>query len=202
MAAEKKDNAPAKAGVMSAVKRSDSATAVAHERAKARDRWTWEDKVAVATKYMQLGNMRLVSELTEVPYQTILDWRKTEWWPQLCDEIKQIKRSKMGAKLEEVIELSVTEVMDRLQNGDFVLDRKTGEIVRKPVSMRDAAQVTNQLITRQIQMEELAERLTHRKESIKESLQMLAKEFAKFTKEQGKAKPVEVVDVQFTEVKE
>ena len=166
-----------------------------------RERWTWEDKLTVATKYMQLGNMRLVSELTEVPYQTIADWRKTEWWPQLCDEIKQIKRSKMGAKLEEVLELSVAEVQDRLQNGDWVLDRKTGDMVRKPVSLRDAAQVTNQLITRQIQMEELAEKLTNRKDTVKDTLAYLAKEFAKFTREQSKKLPeADVVDIPFKEV--
>jgi hypothetical protein len=151
-----------------------------------RDRWPWETKVEVATKFMQLGNARLVSELTEVPYQTILDWRKTEWWVELIDEIKQIKRSKTGAKLAEIIEQSIQVVQDRLENGDFVLNNKTGEIQRRPVSLRDAATVTNNLITRQIQMEELAEKLVNRKESVKETLQILAKEFAKFNREQQK----------------
>jgi len=153
-----------------------------------KERYSWEQKVEVATKYMQLGNMRLVSELTEVPYQTIADWRKTDWWPDLIDEIKTIKRSKTGAKLAEIIEQSIFVVQDRLENGDFVLNNKTGEINRRPVSLRDAAQVTNQLITRQLQMEELAEKLVNRKESVKETLSMLAREFAKMTREQEKIK--------------
>ena len=153
-----------------------------------RDRWSWEQKVEVATLFMQLGNMRLVCEKTDVPYQTILDWRKTEWWPELIDEIKQIKRSKTGTKLAEIIEQSIAVVQDRLENGDFVLNNKTGEINRRPVSLRDAAVVTNNLITRQIQMEELAEKLVNRKESVKETLAVLAREFAKMNKLQEKAK--------------
>ena len=162
-----------------------------------KERYSWEQKVEVATKYMQLGNMRLVSELTEVPYQTIADWRKTDWWPDLIDEIKTIKRSKTGAKLAEIIEQSIAVVTDRLENGDFVLNNKTGEINRRPVSLRDAAQVTNQLITRQLQMEELAEKLVNRKESVKETLSMLAREFAKMTREQEKIKAQTIA---FTEV--
>lgn len=151
-----------------------------------RDRYTWEQKVEVATLFQQLGNIRIVSEKTGVPYQTIIDWRRTDWWVDLLDELKQIKRTKTGTKLAEIIEQSITVVQDRLENGDFVLNNKTGEITRRPVSLRDAAQVTNNLITRQIQMEELAEKLVNRKESIKETLNVLAKEFAKFNKEQQK----------------
>jgi len=162
-----------------------------------KNKYTWDDKVVVASKFQQLGNVRLVSELTGVPYQTILDWRKTEWWIDLLDELKQIKRSKAGTKLAEIIELGTDVVQDRLVNGDFILNNKTGEIARKPVSLRDAAQVVNNLITRQIQMEELAEKLVHRKESIKETLVLLQKEFAKFSREQQKkeAQTIEYVEV-------
>jgi hypothetical protein len=162
-----------------------------------KNKYTWEDKLLVASKFQQLGNARLVSELTGVPYQTILDWRKTEWWIELMDELKQIKRSKTGAKLAEIIEVGTDLIMDRLKHGDIVLNNKTGELQRKQVSLRDAAQAVNNLITRQIQMEELAEKLVHRKESIQETLKLLSKEFAKFSKEQAKA---QAQDVPFKEI--
>jgi hypothetical protein len=181
----------------SVIKRELASGTDAPERPIRRDRWSWDQKVEVATKFMQLGNTRLVSELTEVPYQTIADWRKTDWWSELIDELKQIKRSKTGTKLAEIIEQSIVVVQDRLENGDFVLNNKTGEINRRPVSLRDAAQVTNQLITRQIQMEELAEKLVNRKDSVKETLHMLAKEFAKFNREQNKK---EATTIQYVEV--
>ena len=63
-------------------------------------RYSWEKKVEAASKYMQLGNMRLVSELIEVPYQTIADWRKTDWWKDLCDELKTAKKAKQSQKLK------------------------------------------------------------------------------------------------------
>jgi hypothetical protein len=160
-------------------------------------KYSWEDKLLVASKFQQLGNARLVSELTGVPYQTILDWRKTDWWIELMDELKQIKRSKSGAKLAEIIEVGTDIIMDRLTNGDIVLNNKTGELTRKQVSLRDAAQAVNNLITRQIQMEELAEKLVHRKESIQETLKLLSKEFAKFSKEQQK---LQAQDIKFKEL--
>lgn len=152
-----------------------------------KNKYSWDDKVTVATLFQQLGNSRLVSEKTGVPYQTILDWRKTDWWVDLMDELKSIKRTKTGQKLSEIIELGVDTIKDRLENGDVILNNKTGEIQRKPVSLRDAAQAVNNLITRQIQMEELAEKLIHRKESAQETLKFLAKEFAKFNREQSRA---------------
>lgn len=162
-------------------------------------RYSWDDKVQVATLYMQLGNARLVSEKTGVAYQTVLDWRRTDWWIDLCDELKQIKRTKTGVKLAEIIEESIAVVQDRLANGDIVLNVKTGELMRRPVSLRDAAQVTNNLITRQIQMEELAEKLVNRKESIKETIAVLAKEFAKFNQQQAKAKAQTIAFVEIVE---
>jgi hypothetical protein len=147
-------------------------------------RYTWEKKIEVASKYMQLGNMRLVSELTDVNYQTIADWRKTDWWMILIDELKQAKKAKTGQKLAEIIDQSIEVVTDRLENGDWVLNNKTGEMQRRPVSLRDAAQVTNNLITRQIQMEELAEKITTRKETVQETLKVLAGEFAKWNRTQ------------------
>jgi hypothetical protein len=155
-------------------------------------RYSWEKKIEVASKYMQLGNTRLVSELTDVSYQTISDWRKTDWWSALIEELKLAKKAKTGQKLSEIIDQSIEVVTDRLENGDWVLNNKTGEMMRRPVSLRDAAQVTNNLITRQIQMEELAEKITTRKETVQETLKVLAGEFAKWNRTQ-KNKDVETI---------
>lgn len=159
-------------------------------------RYSWEKKVEAASKYMQLGNMRLVSELIEVPYQTIADWRKTDWWKDLCDELKTAKKAKQSQKLSEVVDLSVEIVLDRLQNGDYILNNKTGEVMRKPVSLKDAAQVTNNLVTRQIQMEELAEKVGNKRETVQEVLKSLGDEFKKWNRIQNNQTAVDAVIIQ------
>ena len=155
-------------------------------------RYTWEEKAAAAQHYMLNGNMRLVSDLTGVPYDTLCDWKKSDWWLTLIEEIKLTKKTKTGNKLSTIIEASLDAVSDRLANGDVIYDQKTGELKRKPVSLRDAAQVTNQLITRQLEMERLAEKMEHRKETIQDTLSLLAKEFAKYQRAQSNKQAIDI----------
>ena len=158
--------------------------------------YTWAEKAEAAKKYMLLGNMRLVSELTGVPYNTLHDWRKQEWWGTLLEEIKAAQKAKRNNKLNEVIDESIELITDRIRNGDWVLNNKTGEVQRRPVSLRDIGNLTNQLITRQVQMEEINSRMDHQKETVQETLKALATEFAKWQRISNKksATDVEVVN--------
>jgi lipopolysaccharide biosynthesis regulator YciM len=159
-------------------------------------RWTWEKKVETATKYNQLGNMRLVSELTEVPYDTLLEWKQSEWWPQIMDEIKRAKQQKTNNKLVEIVTHSLELVEDRLKNGNMHWDSDTKEVVRVPISLKDAAKVANDLLDKQIKMEEMISRVDIQKESVQDTLKLLATEFSKWA---GK-KNQDVIDVQFKEI--
>lgn len=160
-------------------------------------KYTWSEKADVVSFYMSVGNMRLVSEKKNIPYPTLCDWKKSEWWPTLVDELRLAKKLKQNAKIDTILESGIEVIKDRLENGDFILNNKTGVVQRKPVSLRDAGQITNALMTRQIQMEELAQRMDHRESSMKDTLDLLAKEFQKWNRLQ---KPVDIVDVESKEV--
>ncbi len=164
-------------------------------------RYTWEQKADAAQRWNQTGNMRLVSEMTGVPYDTLMDWKKSTWWSSILDELKIAKKAKQGSKIEELVGSSLELLKDRIENGDWILNNKTGEMVRKPISLRDMGNVVNALMTRQLQMEELAERMEHKKETVQETLSMLAKEFAKMSRLQQKkeAIDVEVIDAKTTD---
>ena len=137
---------------------------------------------------MTLGNMRVVSEMSGFSYDTLTAWKKEEWWQPLVEELRNARNAQKGAKLENIIEESLEVVADRLKNGEVIFNSKTGELVRKPVSLRDASTVTNQLLTRQLQLEELGHKLDGDKTTVKETLTMLAKEFSKWNRIQnGKA---------------
>jgi hypothetical protein len=60
------------------------------------------------------------------------------------------------------------------------MNNKTGAIVRKPVSLRDAATLTNQLLSRQLEIEKLMDKYEGQKDSVQDTLKMLAQEFAKW----------------------
>lgn len=158
--------------------------------------YTWSEKAEAAKKYMLLGNMRLVSELTGIPYNTLHDWRKQDWWGNLIDEIRAAQKAKRNLKMNEVIDESIELISDRIRNGDWVLNNKTGEVQRRPVSLRDIGNLTNQLLTRQLQHEELSSKMDHQKETVQETLKALATEFAKWQRISNKksATDVEVID--------
>jgi hypothetical protein len=158
--------------------------------------YTWSDKTKAVQLYMLNGNMRIVSETTDIPYSTLQEWKSSDWWGQVVEEFRAAKRAKTGIKLSNIIETSLEVVQDRLQNGDFILNNKTGKIERRPVSLRDASTVTNNLLTRQLQMEEIADKVENSKVTVQETLTMLAKEFQKMNKQKQKAM---ATDVEFTE---
>lgn len=162
----------------------------------ARNGYPWSVKTEVVTRYMSVGNMRLVSEVMEIPYDTLLTWKKEPWWTELVNEVRKAKQSKTNQKITKIIEDSLAIIEDRLENGDFILNNKTGEVQRKPVPLRDVANVTNQLLTRQLQLEELSDKMEHRNETVQETLKLLANEFSKWQRIQNKtnATTVEVID--------
>lgn len=158
--------------------------------------YTWADKTEAAKRWITLGNMRLVAEVTGISYNTLHDWRKQDWWAELIQEVKNGQKAQRNTKMNTVIEDSIEVIHDRILNGDVILNNKTGELQRKPVNLRDVGNLTNQLLTRQMQLEELSERMESRKETVQETLSMLAKEFSKWQRIQNKqnATDVEVIE--------
>lgn len=158
-----------------------------------------ETKLEVVSKYMQLGNMRLVSELTGIHYDTLLNWKKTKWWMELVDELRKTKSTKTNNKVNNIIDTSLEVIEDRLTHGDWVLNQKTGELMRKQVSLQAATQIAVQLRQQQIKLDELEARITHQNDTVEGTLKTLAKEFARWAK---KPSAEDVVDVEVVEIKE
>ena len=144
----------------------------------------------------QTGNMRVASEMSGIPYETIRSWKKTDWWPQLVEEYKQEQRQELASRLGKITSTALEIMEDRLVNGEYILNNKTGEIQRKPVGLRDANQAANNLMTQRIKLEELNEKVSSREETISEVLKQLAVEFTKINK---KAQKKDATDVPFVE---
>jgi hypothetical protein len=143
--------------------------------------YSWEKKIDVATKYMALGNMRSVGELTGIPYVTLIGWKRTEWWGELIEEIRKTRKTEMNTKLSKIVDKSLAVIEDRLENGDWVMT-KDGDLSRRPVTMKDANTVTKDLLAHQVRVEEMTNKLEVQKETVQDQLQLLAKEFAKWSK--------------------
>lgn len=141
-----------------------------------------EKRIEVVTKYLALGNMRLVADLCNVSYGLCRIWKTQPWWKEIENEIKAAKSTHLDNKLTRIVDKSLDTIADRLENGDVIFNQKTGTIERKEVSLKDATKVATDLLTRQavLQKQESEHVVQQTSASIKDTLAALALEFAKF----------------------
>lgn len=155
--------------------------------------WAPEKKIEVVTKWLAIGNMRQVAEDCGVSYTLCREWKTMPWWKEVEQEVRNSRRFTTDTKLSKIVDKSLELLQDRLENGDFVLNQKTGEVFRKPINVRDANKVAADMLTRQNANEKLQVNVqdSNQKQTIQDQLAMLAKAFAEFN---GKA-PIEVVEM-------
>jgi hypothetical protein len=143
--------------------------------------WPIEKKIEVVSQFLVLGNLKMVAAMTGVSYDLVRQWKTQPWWKELEAEIRQTQNIEMDTKLSKIVDKSLDAVLDRVENGDFVYDQKTGQIVRKPVALRDVHRVSVDTLSKR---ELLRGNATERKETsqvtVAEQLKLLAEEFAKW----------------------
>jgi hypothetical protein len=157
----------------------------------------WDKRLEVVSRFMLLGNMRVVAEQTNIHYTTLMEWKKSEWWPDLVEQLKRQKKNKQNDSLTKIIEQSLDILQDRLEGGDWVHDQKRGGLIRKPVSAKDAVAIANSMMQRQEIIEAAMERSNDGEETREEQLLKLAQEFQRWAK---KKQNKEVIDVEVKEV--
>lgn len=159
--------------------------------------WLPEAKFDLISSLVDLGNLRKACEVQKIPWITAVQWSKQDWWPQMMEDVKAAKRAELQAKMNSIVDTALSKVQDRLENGDFVLNNKTGEILRKPVNLKDSSRVATDLINTSVKLEQQNQTSKVAQESVGEMLKTLAQEFAKFTKKQVHT---DVIDIPFREV--
>lgn len=142
--------------------------------------WSQQKKIETVTTYLALGSAPMTEGVTGVPRGTIRQWKLQAWWKELEAEIRNEEDSELDVKLSKVINKSLDAVMDRVDNGDFTFNSKTGKFERRPVHMRDALQAVTQVFDKR---NLLRGKPTSRveKTNVQDNLAKLAEEFAKFS---------------------
>ena len=141
--------------------------------------WSHDKKCQVVTTYLAVGNAPMTEAVTGVPRGTIRQWKMQDWWKELETDIRSEEDSGLDVKLTKIIDKSLDAVMDRVENGDFIFDSKTGKFNRKPVHMRDALRAATEVFDKR---NLLRGKPTSRveKHNVQDNLANLAAEFAKF----------------------
>jgi hypothetical protein len=144
---------------------------------------TWNDnkKIDVVTTWLITGNLAATASVCQVPLVTIKMWKKQPWWNDLVLDIQTESDQELDAKLSKRIEKSLEIINDRLENGDFQYDPKTGQFVRKPVSMKDGWKVANEMIDKRWLIRKMPQNQVDQG-AVGDILKNLAKEFAEMAK--------------------
>jgi transposase-like protein len=168
--------------------------------AKTNKSWSDKQKIEAVQHYLLVGNLALTARVMGIPEITIRQWKTTEWWKNVVEDLKMQENMQLSAKLKNLVEASLVAVSDRLENGDFMYDQKTGQMIRKPVNIRDAHKVATDLMEKRTMLEKAAAPAQEQTQDV-DRLEQLAEKFASFVLKKTEQAPV-IVDVTDVVVKE
>lgn len=145
-----------------------------------RQRWSDKQKMEAITSYLLLGNLALTSRMLNIPEITLRIWKASDWWKQAVDDLKGQERIELSNKMKKIVDAAHSVVENRLLNGDPVLIQKTGEVVMKPVAMKDAHRVAVDLLNQRDTLERVNKPAEEQTSSNDDKLKVLAERFAEF----------------------
>ena len=171
--------------------------------AETNKQWSDKQKMEAIQSWLLLGNLALTSRILGIPEITLRVWKRTEWWNDAVQEIKTQDRIQLSSRMKKIVDASLSVVEDRLVNGDFQFDQKSGEVIRKPVNMKDAHKVAIDLQDRQ-ELIEKVEKPENTDDAIEGRLLKLAEKFADMATKRIEQKvdehrTVDVADAEFRE---
>lgn len=155
--------------------------------------WPESKRIEVITTFLSTGSVGLTESLTGVPRNTITTWQRQPWWQEHVTEIQNQEHIELDKKLVKVMDKALDAVVDRLENGEYIYDNKTGKIKRVPAKLRD----TNKVLTDMIDKRDLIRKTSKpdkREELTVDHLVKLAEAFASFSGKKLPEKDVSVID--------
>lgn len=148
------------------------------KRPKNADKRKWSDsqKVEAVQTYLQLGTVKLTAQKLGISEHTVYYWQGTQWWRDIIRDIKAQERILLTQRMRGIRDKSLDIVEERLANGDFIYDQKTGKMKRKPMQAKDVHKIAVDMIKEQIEIEKQEEHILNQ-DSIEEKLEKLAESF-------------------------
>ena len=108
-----------------------------------RSKYSPQLKLQVAAEYLVRGTSLQAAKATGVPSATIRSWKtRAPWWNQAIEEARKRLTQDLDAMYTAILHEGGKQILDRVQKGNIVVDAKTGEKSRAPLTARELATVT------------------------------------------------------------
>jgi hypothetical protein len=153
-------------------------------------RYSIEDHKKAALAYCMTGSSIKASDMTGIPSKTIRGWTARDWWPEVMREAKEKNQDKLDGVYTGIIERGTTQLIDRLDNGDYLIG-KDGELTRRPMSGRDLVIAIGTIQDKRALIRREPTKIIN---NSAETLSLLAKKFEQIAMEDSKGTVIDVTD--------
>lgn len=103
------------------------------------NKYTVEDKINTCALWALGESSRELGKKLGIPDTTIRWWMRQPWWRELLSQIRKAQNEEFDAKLSGIMNKSLDALKDRVENGNFKVNPKTGELERVPMSSSELA---------------------------------------------------------------
>jgi hypothetical protein len=153
------------------------------------DWWPETKRIEAATVWAVLRNFDQVKELTGIHVKLLKRWSTEAWWHQIVNNVRKEQNEVLDAKITQVLDSAITMIQDRIEDGEYVLDRKASTkdnpvYYRIPLRAKDASFAVATLFDKR---QLLRGEATARTESISETekLRVLQQNFERLAQSKG-----------------
>ena len=157
--------------------------------------WPQTKKTEAVLTWLTCGNLTQTAALIGVGLPTVKHWRKQPWWTEAVNDFRDDDKTELDARYQKIIRKALDVVDDRLENGNFQMDQKTGKIVRVPVSISDSHRVMTDLVAQQQNLRDDKKQDVAAVESVNDKLIKLASQFAEMALGNNKPKQTNTYDM-------
>jgi hypothetical protein len=157
--------------------------------------WSESKKLELIQAFVAMGNLRLAASTCNIPEVTARRWKAQAWWKEAEAELRKGGKLTLSGKLSDLVTKVFTALEDRIENGDWVHNPKTGKLERKPLSGAVINNIMKDTINQSVSLEKAGVEETVSQEGIESRLDKLREEIlqaaGRLKKPQG-----EIIDVQ------
>lgn len=102
-------------------------------------------KTEAATLYCVYGNVKEVAKILDLPEKVLKEWKQEPWWFEIQKQVFIEQNEELAAKLSTTLAKTIDEINERLENGDYTYNPKTGNVTRKPMEAKVVAGIFDSL---------------------------------------------------------
>jgi len=160
------------------------------------NRWyTDKEKLEAVKCYLITGNQAATAAALNINKNTMNTWVNSQWFKDLTEQVKREGNIQLNNKLRKIADKAMDVAQDRLENGEWIYDQKTGEMRRKPIQAKDAHKIAVDLLDKSFQLEDRGERVQTEQTNINH-LEQLAQAFKDMANKTNRVEVIEHVESQ------